>query len=129
MLKSEMGKWIRSTHLATMPASKALNAPEVTSPSWGDEYSDVYDITNLNISHSEFISHERHTDKYDYLGRNISAQERRQVLVPWIMTYPRAKRYNLVRPANMYDKFQVRNISLEYVWSDCYKIYSTMSSF
>jgi hypothetical protein len=116
--------------LATMPASKALVAPDVTSPAWGDEYSDVYDITNLNISHSEFISRDRPTDKYDYLGRNISAQERRQVLVPWVMSDPRAKRYKLVRPADTYDKFQISiPFDLAYVWSDRYKIYSTMSSY
>jgi hypothetical protein len=120
-----------------MPAFKPPIAPGVISPIWGDEYSTVYDITDLDISCSEFISKDRPRDKYDYLGRNITAQERRQVLVPWVTPDANAKRYNRERPANTYDKFEINRFVLDYVWSetshvswsDCYKIYSTMSSF
>ena len=129
MLKSYMDKLIRSTYLPTMPASKPHIAPGVISLAWGDEYSTVYDITDKDISCSEFISKDRLRDKYDYLGRNITAQERHQVLVPWVTPDANAKRYNRECTANMYDKFEINRFVLDYVWSDCYKIYSTMSSF
>lgn len=103
-------------------------APNVTSPDWGSECVWIYDITNFNISSSKIISGYRPTDKYDDLGRNITAQERRQVFVPWVTSDYISKRFNLERPLNMYDKFEFK-LNDECVWSDRFHIYSTISNF
>lgn len=107
-----------------MSAQLAIIASGVSSPEWGSESSDVYDITNFNISCSKFISGDRPTDKYDDRGRNITAQERRQALVPWEISDHASKLYNHYRPDVVYDKFQFK-LGDDYVWSDGSKIYST----
>ncbi len=107
-----------------MSAQFAIIASGVSSPEWGSESSDVFDITNSDISCTKFISGDRPTDKYNDRGRNITAQQRRQALVPWVISDPASKRYNHSRPDVFYDKFQWHNW-LDYVWSDGSKIYST----
>jgi len=83
---------------------------------WGSDYSDVYDITKLNISCSKFISADRPSDKYNTFGRNTSAQERRQALVPWVVVS--SKRKNL----DTYDNFQFK-MDNDYIWSDSNNLY------
>lgn len=111
-----------------MPTIVPQIVHDVTSPDWGSDCVWVYDIMNFDISCSKIISGYRQTDKYDNLGRNITAQERRQVLVPWITPNKVYKRFNLERPANVYDKFQFK-LNDEYVWSERNQIYSTISIF
>ena len=107
-----------------MSAQFAIIAPGVSSPEWGSESSDVYDITNSNISCSKFISGDRPTDKYNDRGRNITAQERRQELVPWVISDSLFKRFNHSYKEKVYNKFQFK-LGNDYVWSDSSKIYST----
>ena len=107
-----------------MSAQFAIIASGVSSPEWGSESSDVFDITNSDISCTKFISGDRHADKYNDLGRNITAQGRRQALVPWVISDPASKGGNHSRLDVVYDKFQFK-YGDDYVWSDGSKIYST----
>jgi len=109
-----------STQYANIPLG-------VSSPEWGSDTFYVYDITNLNIFCSKFISGVRPTDKYNERGQNITAQERRQVLLPWIMSNPTSKRFNHRLPQDTYDQFQFKHGN-HHVWSDGYKVYSTTPS-
>jgi len=97
-----------------MSAQFAIIASGVSSPEWGSESSDVFDITNSDISCTKFISGDRPTDKYNDRGRNVTAQQRRQALVPWVISGTNVA----------YDKFQFKHGD-DYVWSDGSKIYST----
>ncbi len=107
-----------------MSAQFAIIASGVSSPEWGSESSDVFDITNSDISCTKFISGDRPTDKYNDLGRNVTAQARRQALVPWEISGPASKPHNHSRLGAVYDKFQFK-YGDDYVWSDSSKIYST----
>ena len=107
-----------------MSAQFAIIASGVSSPEWGSESSDVFDITNSDISCTKFISGDRPTDKYNDRGRNVTAQQRRQALVPWVISCTASNRYNHSLPDVVYDKFQFKHGD-DYVWSDSSKIYST----
>ena len=53
-----------------LPSKSANHNRKLWAPSWGD------------ILH---VSRDQEGDEYDRLGRNVSAQERRQELEPWVL--------------------------------------------
>ena len=42
----------------------------------------LWAASSIQILH---VSHDQEDDEYDHLGRNVSAQERRQELEPWVL--------------------------------------------
>ena len=104
-----------------------LIAHGINSPEWGNENVIVYDITHINLSNLKLINTSYPSDKYDDFGRNISSQKRRQLLVPWIITDNASKRFNRIKPADIYDLFQF-NHNDYYIWTDHFRIYSTYSN-